>query len=392
MRATRAVAVVACLVLAAGCTGASGDAGGGSDRGSASPSATEPGKQTGPISVKISPVDGAKKVAPNKPIKVTVSGGKLESVSVKGKGKVTGKLASDGLSWQSAGTLHPSEAYTVTVKAANDGGDKSARASFRTLSVSNSVKASIAPLDGSTVGVGQPIAVYLTDPVKDRAAVERAMKVVSDKDVEGSWRWFSPTELHYRPKEYWPAHTKVKLKAQLAGVKAAPGLWGVEDRTIDFEIGEKHHSVVNAKKHIMVVKSGDKVVKKMPVSTGSKKYPTKSGIHVVSGKADPYKMDSTTAGITGGDAYLTTVRYAVRISNSGEFVHAAPWSAGSQGRRNVSHGCVNVTTERALWFYNFSLPGDIVDVTGTPEKLAPTNGFGDWNISWTEWQKGSALD
>ncbi|MQA05516.1 MAG: L,D-transpeptidase family protein [Streptosporangiales bacterium] len=388
MRTARALAVAACLVLAVGCTQTSDDP---SDRSTKQAQTASP-KQTGPISVKITPADGTQEVAPNKPVQVTVSGGEVVSVEVKGKGNVTGETLSDGTSWKSAGTLHPASSYRVKVRAKNEGGDKSTTAKFTTMPVSNTVKASVAPLDGSVVGIGQPVAVYLSQPVKNRAAVERALEVKTDKKIEGSWRWFSDDELHFRPKEYWPAHTKVVLNADLAGVKAAPGLWGVEDRKIKFTIGKKQTSVVNTKKHTMAIKVNDKVVKRMPVSTGSAKYPTKSGIHVVMGKADPYEMDSTTAGITGSDAYLTTVRYAVRISNSGEFVHAAPWSASSQGRRNVSHGCVNVTTERALWFYNFSQVGDIVDVVGTDVQIEPTNGFGDWNLSWEEWQKGSALD
>lgn len=393
MSKARAAAVVACLVLAAGCTeGASSSGGDGSGKqASRSPSP----QQTGPITVKITPADNASDVAPHKPVKVTVSGGEIASVTVKGRGngtrKVTGDTSADGTSWRSSGTLVPSTSYTVSVQAKNDEREKKTTASFQTLQPRDSVKASVAPLDGSVVGVGQPIGVYLSKPVKRRAAVERALQVKASRKIEGGWYWFSPTELRFRPKTYWPAHTKVTLNADLAGVKAGPGLWGVEDRTIKFAVGERHYSRVDAKKHRMVVRSGGKVVKRMPVSTGNAKYPTKSGVHVVMGKSDPYKMDSTTAGITGSDAYLTTVRYAVRLSNSGEFVHAAPWSVSSQGRRNVSHGCVNVSTVRAQWFYQFSQPGDIVDVVGTKARMEPTNGFGDWNLSWAQWKKGSAL-
>lgn len=390
MRSARAAAVVACLVFAVGCTKASDSGGGDADGASPSPS------QARPITVNITPSDGDRKVAPDKPVKVAVTGGEVVSVSVKGKGKgahkVTGETSEDGTSWKSKGTLDPSTKYKVTVKAKNEGGDKSVTASFRTLTPDESVKANVAPLDGSVVGVGQPIAVYLTEPVENRAAVERALDVKTDRDIEGSWRWFSDDEVHYRPKDYWPAHTKVTLDADLSGVHAGPGLWGVEDRKIEFTVGERHISKVNTKKHTMVIKSGGEVVKRMPVSTGNKKYPTKSGVHVVMGKYDTYKMDSTTAGITGSDAYLTTVKYAVRISNSGEFVHAAPWSVGSQGNANVSHGCVNVSTSRAKWFYDFSQPGDIVDVVGTDVEIQPTNGFGDWNVPWSEWKQGSALD
>lgn len=382
---------VACLGLAVGCTSASDQAGGTKGPGHTSP--TPAAEETGPISVRVTPDDGTKKVKPNAPIKVRVTGGALTKVTVKKKGgkKVHGKLAKDGTSWTSSALLRPSTSYVVRVKAKNDAHTKKARSTFTTLTPSSPVKASIAPLDGSTVGVGQPIAVYLSKPVRNRAAVERALKVTTNRHVRGVWHWFSDDELHFRPREYWPAHTKVTLHADLAGVHAGHGRWGVQNRTIKFRVGDKHVSTVNAKTHKMKVRSGGDLVKKMPVSTGRPSYPTKSGIHVVMGKADPYHMDSTTAGITGSNAYQVTVRYAVRISNSGEFVHAAPWSVGSQGSSNVSHGCVNLSTSRAAWFYNFTQTGDIVKVKGTDAKLQPTNGFGDWNVAWHKWVEGSAL-
>ncbi|MGH3094940.1 MAG: L,D-transpeptidase [Streptosporangiales bacterium] len=382
----------ACLALAAGCTSASGSDQAGSK--GADASATPAAQETGPITVRVTPNDGAKKVKPNESVKVSVSGGALTTVTVKKTGggkKIHGEMAGDGTSWTSSVLLRPSASYVVRVKAKNDARTKKERAAFTTLTPSSTVKASIAPLDGMTVGVGQPIGVYLSNPVRDRAAVEKALKVTTNKDVHGVWHWFSDDELHFRPRDYWPAHTKVTLHADLAGVHAGPGRWGAQDRTIKFRVGDKHVSTVHAKTHQMRVRSGGDLVKKMPVSTGRPEYPTKSGVHVVMSKSDPYQMDSTTAGITGSDAYNVTVRYAVRISNSGEFVHAAPWSVGSQGSANVSHGCVNLSMARAAWFYDFSQPGDIVRVKGTDAQLQPTNGFGDWNVAWKKWVEGSAL-
>lgn len=388
MRPARVIVAAGCLALTAGCTAAGSERGGSAGDAGQTPAA----QATGPITVRVSPDDDATGVKPNRTVKVTVSGGTLTSVSVRTKGdKAHGKLSADRASWTSSGTLHLSARYRVVVQAKNAGGSDTTTTAFRTLKPRQSVKASVAPLDGETVGVGQPIAVYLSEPVKNRAAVERAMKVTSSRDVEGVWHWFSDSELHFRPRHYWPAHTTVTLHANLAGVKAGHGLWGVQDRTIKFRIGDKHISVVNARTHQMTVRSGGEVVRTMPVSTGRPQYPTKSGAHVVMSKSDPYTMDSTTAGITGSNAYLVTVRYAVRISNSGEFVHAAPWSVSSQGHANVSHGCVNLSTARAGWFYRFAQRGDVVVVRGTRARLAPTNGFGDWNVSWHDWVAGSAL-
>jgi len=123
------------------------------------------------------------------------------------------------------------------------------------------------------------------------------------------------------------------------------------------------------------------------VSTGRDEYPTASGIHVVSEKLPSVIMDSSTVGIPRGSAggYYQTVKLNVRISDSGEFVHSAPWSVDDQGQNNVSHGCVNMAPDDARWFFDFSVPGDIVTVTGTPTQLEPTNGFGDWNVAWSDW-------
>ena len=53
--------------------------------------------------------------------------------------------------------------------------------------------------------------------------------------------------------------------------------------------------------------------------------------------------------------YKETVQLDARISNDGEFVHAAPWSDAQQGHSNVSHGCVNLSPANAQWFYDTSV-------------------------------------
>ena len=137
----------------------------------------------------------------------------------------------------------------------------------------------------------------------------------------------------------------------------------------------------------MSVYSNFQLVKTLPVSTGRDQYPTKAGTHVISEKAASVVMDSSTVGIPRGssDGYYETVNWSLRISNSGEFVHAAPWSTSSQGSRNVSHGCVNLSDADGQWFFEFSRVGDIVQVNGSPEQLEPTNGIGDWQIPWASW-------
>ena len=186
---------------------------------------------------------------------------------------------------------------------------------------------------------------------------------------------------------YWSAGTKVTVKAAIAGYNAGGGAWGVKDVTTTYAIGDAHVSKVDTQTHQMAVMNNGVVVRMFPVSTGRDKYPTKSGIHVTNEKLRTTTMDSATVGIprNSPDGYYETVEWNVRISNSGEFVHAAPWSVDSQGRANVSHGCVNASTADAEWFYNFSQTGDVVEVVGSQEQLQPTNGIGDWQIPWATW-------
>ncbi len=244
--------------------------------------------------------------------------------------------------------------------------------------------------EGSTYGVGMPIVVTLNHPIAPaQRAVEKRLVVTTDNGTTGAWHWFSDTSVHWRPgpATYWPAHTKVTLAVNFAGLDAGNGVWGVNGRTVDFSIGDSHVSTVDSLAHTMTVATNGVVVNTIPVSTGRDKYPTKAGIHVVSDKAPSVTMDSATVGIprNSPDGYYETVLWATRISNSGEFVHAAPWSVGDQGSDNVSHGCVNVSTADGEWFFNYSQIGDVVDVINTPDTLAPDNGYGDWQLPWSQW-------
>jgi lipoprotein-anchoring transpeptidase ErfK/SrfK len=266
--------------------------------------------------------------------------------------------------------------------------------SFTTLRPAALLAASVMPLDGETVGVGMPIAVFFNQPVSNRAAVERHLKVSASPSVEGGWRWFNDKEVHYRPKVYWPSGAKVTLNVGLNGVDAGNGVWGARDRQIGFTIGQRQISAVNVNSHKMTVTSGGKTVKVFPMSAGRPKYPTTNGIHFTLEKAKTVVMDSATVGIPrdSPDGYFETVHWNVRISNTGEFVHAAPWPVDSQGSANVSHGCVNLSVADATWFYNFSQRGDIVQVVGSPKQ---PNGWAlgvvDWNLPWSQWLSGSAL-
>ena len=348
----------------------------------------------GPVRLKITPANGKRGVRLGTPVVVRADAGTLSTVEVTADGvAVDGHFDRRAHRWTADDGLIPAASYKIAVTAKDLAGKPTTVTStFTTMEPERELRASIMPLDGETVGVGMPIGVFFNHPVQDRAAVERRLEVDTSSNVEGAWNWFSDTDVRWRPKEYWPAGERVGLKVKLTGVPAGNGVWGVADRVIHFQIGDSHISKVSVGAHTMVVTSNGRVIRTMPASTGRDRYPTTNGIHTVLGKQASRIMDSSTVpGIPADQAYRLKVLWATRISNSGEFVHAAPWSVGAQGRANVSHGCVNLSTANAQWFYSFSLRGDIVQVSGSPRRPGESEGVREWNRSWAQWRAGSAL-
>jgi lipoprotein-anchoring transpeptidase ErfK/SrfK len=396
------VAAVVVMVLVAGGVfalgrGDGGRAGPGAGAGPAGERGGGNGEpQAAPVRLTVTPKDKATKVPLDARARVVADSGRLRAVRVTGAGgrKLAGTLEEDGRTWVSTGSLAPATRYRVVAEAVDDAGNPTRqRTSFTTLRPRAELRAAIMPLDGETVGVGLPIGVWFNEPVADRAAVERRLQVSSSKPVTGAWRWFADNEVHYRPRSYWPSGSKVTFRARLAGTNAGRGVWGVADRTIRFNIGERRISVVDVRTHRMKVTSGGRTLRVLPVSTGRAQYPTTNGVHFVLEKTPVKLMDSSTIGIprSSPGGYYQRVAWSVRISNSGEFVHAAPWSTGSQGRANVSHGCVNLSTANAAWYYRLTRRGDVVEVRGSPKRPGDSLGVADWNMSWSKWLAGSAL-
>ena len=382
------------LVLLAGC---SGDDGGGSK----APVAQAPAAQ-----VSLTLADGSADVSPIVPLEISVTEGELADVTlVDGAGaEVPGEVAAktgaaDGggtAVWTPESPLAYGTQYTLTAAAVNkDDKETKASSSFTTVSPATLSTPSVGPLNGTTVGVGMPIRVYFDDPVTDKAAVESHLQVTSSTPTDGVWRWLGDSEVHFRPSTYWPANTQVTLDANLYGIDFGTGIWGEKNRSVSFTIGAKHVSVADAGSHMMQVYDGDQLVQTYPISAGSAENPSRNGPHVVTESFRNITMDSSTFGLAvdapGG--YRADVEYAVRISNNGEFVHGAPWSVGQQGNSNVSHGCINLSTERAAWFFQFSQPGDVVEINNSigPTLSAADGDIYDWAIPWDQWQAGSAL-
>ncbi|MFI2199574.1 Ig-like domain-containing protein [Streptomyces sp. NPDC020192] len=350
------------------------------------------------------PTGEGKRADPDKPLEVTATSDddRITDVTVQdAAGRyVAGELAADGSRWHSTSPLAANAHYTVTVSTEDEGGapgrkvvtvDTSRPAAQKRLNVK------LGP-DAGEYGVGQPVTAELDQEIKDkaqRAVIERALRVDSTPAVPGSWYWVSGKELHYRPQEYWPVHTTVSVHSNLDGIKIGDRLWGGASKPLKFTIGDRVEAVTDAASHQMTVYRNGKVINQIPITTGRPGWETRNGVKVVLEKQYFVRMRGTTVGIAAGtsDSYDLPVYYATRVTWSGEYVHAAPWSVGSQGYANVSHGCTGMSTSNAQWFFNTVREGDIVRVVNSGgRQMEPFgNGFGDWNVDWKKWATGSAL-
>ncbi|MFC7796925.1 L,D-transpeptidase [Streptomyces cinereoruber] len=347
------------------------------------------------------PADGAK-ADPEKPLEITAKGdeGRITDVTaIDASGRhLAGELTADGRRWRSTATLAAGARYTVRVATEDEDGAPGARTfTFETAPAKRALTAVFGP-EAGTYGVGQPITAELSLPVGDRASraiVERALKVRSTPSVEGSWYWVDDKKLHFRPKEYWPAGATVTVSGNLDGLKVGDKLYGGESKPLKLTIGDRIEAIADAGTHHMTVKRNGEVINTIPVTTGKPGFDTRNGVKVVLGKEYYVRMRSTTVGIAEGssESYDLPVYYATRVTWSGEYVHAAPWSVGSQGVANVSHGCVGMSTGNAAWFFETVRPGDIVKTVNSSGDAMDAfgNGFGDWNLSWEKWREGSAL-
>ncbi|MEU6573063.1 Ig-like domain-containing protein [Streptomyces sp. NPDC046805] len=349
------------------------------------------------------PTEAGKKADPDKPLEVTATGdGRITDVTaVDATGRyVTGELAADGSRWHSTSPLASNAHYTVRVSTEDDDGAPGRKTiDFDTAkpTTKKSLDVTFGPKAG-TYGVGQPVTADLSQPVKDkaqRAIVERALRVDSVPAVPGNWYWVNDKQLHYRPKEYWPAHATVQVHSNLEGIRVSDRLWGGKAKPLKLTTGDQLVALTDAGSHTMTVYKNGAVLKQIPITTGKPGFETRNGVKVILEKQYYVRMKSSTVGIAEGtsDSYDLPVYYATRVTWSGEYVHAAPWSVGSQGYANVSHGCTGMSTGNAEWFFNTVRPGDIVKVVNSNgAQMAPfDNGFGDWNMAWAKWRAGSAL-
>jgi len=339
--------------------------------------------------------DGAVGVSVESPVMVSAEDGVLGAVTmVNDEGTlVAGQLSPDGLMWSTAEPLGYNKRYTLNAQSLGLGGVASQQMSFETHSPENLTMPYLLPNDGEVVGVGQPVAIRFDENIPNRSAAEKAIKITSNPPVQGAFYWLNNREVRWRPAAYWTPGTTVEVAVNTYGVDLGDGLFGQEDVTTRFTIGDEVITTVDDSTKTLTVKRNGEVIKTMPVSMGKNSTPTNNGTYIVGDRFGHIVMDSSTYGVpvNSPNGYRTEVDFATQISYSGIFVHAAPWSVGSQGYSNVSHGCINVSTSNAQWYYNNSKRGDVVEIANTVGSILPgTDGLGDWNIPWEQWKAGNA--
>ncbi len=386
------------LITATACGGGddTGAEGKGSGNGGAA-SAAPASKQSDAV-VTVSPKNGATSVKTTGALKVVVEKGKLTKVEVKDDegGKVAGEISSDGAAWIPSTHLASGAKYSVHAEAKDADGRVAVKdTSFTTLTPANTFIGHFTPEDGSTVGVGMPFSIRFTRGITDPDAVEKAIEIKTEPQVEVEGHWFGNDRLDFRPEEYWKSGTKVTVKLNLDGVEGRPGVYGSQAKTVSFTIGRSQVSYVDAKKLTMKVERDGKVLKTIPVTTGAPGYETWNGAMVISEKYRVTRMNGDTVGYDG-EYDIEDVPHAMRLTQSGTFIHGNYWGGDAFGNYNASHGCVGLRDTRggwdkkapARWFFDNSLLGDVVEVKNSADgTVAPDNGLNGWNMSWEDWKK-----
>ncbi len=375
---TGGVALALLALLATACSGSGQGARVTGNHGVAAAAGAQP-------KITITPANGTPAADPSAGITVTVSAGTLRDVSVHTTGAaVPGTLSPDGKTWHSQWALEVSQRYTVTATASQHG-DKpvTMTSAFRTLTPSQTFQTQIFEGYNQTYGVGMPVLLTFSQPITNKAAVERSLQLTTSNPVIGAWYWDGNQTLAFRPRDYWPSGTTVSFTGHLNGVEGAPGVYGAHTLTQTFTIGPSVIAVGNTATHRTQIYYNGQLRYDWPISSGKPGDETPNGSYLTIEKANPVEMK--------GPGYDISVPWSVRFTFSGDYYHDAYWSVGQQGFENVSHGCVNLSPANAETYYNLAVPGDPVTITGSPKAGTWDNGWTYWFLSWPDLLKGSAL-
>ncbi|WP_246201622.1 L,D-transpeptidase [Streptomyces alboniger] len=361
------------------------------------------GKPRSPAdAIRVTPDDESRGVKPDERLEVKVPGGRLESVEVvrtqdAQQFDVPGRIDEDGMTWRplDKGPLAVAATYKVDAVALDGHGRRTARhTTFRTEVPDKRFVAYVAPENRSTVGTGMIISLEFNQEVENRAAVQRAIEVTARPAVDIRPHWFGKTRVDFRPEKYWKPGTKVTVGLRLRDVEAAPGVFGLQDKTFAFTVGRNQESLVDAADHTMEVRRDGELISTVPITAGAPKTTTYNGKMVVTEMLEVTRMNSRTVGF-GGEYDIPDVPHAIRLTTSGTFLHGNYWAPDAPGNTNVSHGCVGLRDVKggssktpAGWFFDRTLIGDVVEVVNSDDKkVAPDNGLGGWNMGWKDWVK-----
>jgi len=354
-------------------------------------------KEQPALQLKYQPADATQHVVPITPVSVEVSDGWLQHVTLSNSsGKaVTGTFNQDRTVYTTSEPLGYDTTYTWSGSAVgHDGKAVPVAGKFTTVSPSKKIGGAFQLADGQTVGVAAPIILQFDAPIADKAAVEKALTVTTNPPVEGSWAWLpdeaAGARAHWRTREYYPAGTTVSVDAKLYGLPFGDSAYGAEDISLNIQIGRRQVVQAEVSSHRIQVIRDEGVIMDFACSYGEAdkaRNVTRNGIHVVSEKYADFYMSNPAAGYNH-----IHERWAVRISNNGEFIHANPASAGAQGNTNVTNGCINLSTGDAEQYFQTAIYGDPVEVTGSSIQLSYSDGdIWDWAVDWDTWVAMSAL-
>ncbi len=379
VRGTRIAVIAALTMLVAACTG------GGHGTSQVRPAANATtASQAAARDLKITPADGATDADPAAGITVTAQHGTLKNVTVHTAGDaVPGGLSQAGTVWHSQWALDTSQSYTVTATGTDGGSTVTTTSTFRTLTPAQTFRTEIFEGYNQTYGVGVPILLTFSQPITNKAAVERSLQLTTSKPVVGAWYWDGSESLVFRPRDYWPTGTTVSLTGHLNGVQGAPGMYGTHTLTQTFSIGPSVIAVGNTATHRTQIYYDGTLRYDWPISSGRPGDDTPNGSYLTIEKANPVEMK--------GPGYDLMVPWSVRFTFSGDYYHDAYWSVGEQGFDNVSHGCVNLSPADAETYYNLAVPGDPITIQGSPKGGTWDNGWTEWFLSWPQYLQGSAL-
>jgi lipoprotein-anchoring transpeptidase ErfK/SrfK len=363
-----------------------------SSKQAAPPSAAPPPAPT----ITFQPANATPNVVPTAPIGVQVTDGFLQHIALTNpEGRViAGTLTEDRTGYTITEPLGYNVVYTWAGSVVGrDGKAIPIVGSFTTVAPTATVNGQFQLADGQVVGIAAPIILQFDASISDKASVEKRLKVTTDPPVEGSWAWLPDevggSRVHWRTQEYYPAGTKVAVDARLYGVPFGDGAFGAVDSTLNISIGRRQVVKADATTHRIQVITDDGVIMDFPCSYGQADLPrniTRSGTHVVTEKYADFYMSNPAAGYSNAHE-----RFAVRISNNGEFIHANPSTVGVQGSSNVTNGCINLSLDNAQQYFNSAIYGDPVEVTGTSIQLSYSDGdLWDWAVDWDTWVSMSA--